>query len=244
MITDKSIKPARRGIIARLAGCFTRFGRNHDGSTAIEFTLLAIPFSMLVFAILESCISFAAQEVMTNATDDVARQLRTGQLRAADVTETSLKKAICDRMEIMVAKGCPDLDVDLREFPTFTAAAAVKVKLTGAPDIDTTGFDVEPGRAAHQEHAQGVLPLAGHHRFHELGDVEPHGQQDAAFRNRHLAERTVRQLTGYFARSALTGRVRQCLNMRGRMAGWRSFGHGSPGPRATGEGLQLSNSRW
>ena len=71
---------------------------------------------MLVFAILESCISFAAQEVMANATDDIARQLRTGQLRAADVTETSLKKAICDRLEIMVAKGCPDLVVDLREF--------------------------------------------------------------------------------------------------------------------------------
>ena len=146
MITDKTIEPARRGIIARLAGCFTRFGRDHDGSTAIEFTMLAIPFSMLVFAILESCISFAAQEVMTNATDDVARQLRTGQLRAADVTETSLKKAICDRMEIIVAKGCPDLVVDLREFATFAAAAAIKVKLTSAPDdLDTTGFDVDPG---------------------------------------------------------------------------------------------------
>ena len=102
-----------------MAGRFRRFGRNRDGSTAIEFTLLAIPFSLLVFAILESCISFAAQEVLANATDDIARQLRTGQLRAADVTETSLKKVICDRLEIMVAKGCPDLVVDLREFRDF-----------------------------------------------------------------------------------------------------------------------------
>ena len=37
------------------------------GSTAIEFTLLAIPFSMLVFAVLEGSISFAAQQVMANA---------------------------------------------------------------------------------------------------------------------------------------------------------------------------------
>ena len=74
---------------------------------------------MLVFAILESCISFAAQEIMTNATDDVARQLRTGQLLKANITEISLKKAICDRMEFMVAKGCPDMIVDLREFATF-----------------------------------------------------------------------------------------------------------------------------
>ena len=104
--------------------------------------MLAIPFSMLVFAILESCIAFAAQEVMANATDDVARQLRTGQLRAADVTETSLKKAICDRMEIIVAKDCPDLFVDLHDYATFAEAAKVKVKFTGgtAADIDTTGI--------------------------------------------------------------------------------------------------------
>ena len=124
MSTDKTIEPRSRGILARLGGCFRRFGRDREGSTAIEFTLLAIPFSLLVFAILESCISFAAQEVLANATDDVARQLRTGQLRAADVTETSLKKLICDRLEIVVAKGCPDLFVDLQEFPTFAAAAA------------------------------------------------------------------------------------------------------------------------
>ena len=63
----------------RIAG----FLRDRSGSTAIEFTALAIPFALLVFAILESCISFASQEVMANATDDVARELRTGQLKAA-----------------------------------------------------------------------------------------------------------------------------------------------------------------
>ena len=40
-----------------------------------------MPFSLLVFAILESCISFAGQQVMSNVTDDIARQLRTGQIR-------------------------------------------------------------------------------------------------------------------------------------------------------------------
>ena len=47
----------------------------------------------------------------------------------------------------MVAQGCPDLVVDLREFPTFAAAAAVKFKLTSDKDIDTTGFDVKPGKS-------------------------------------------------------------------------------------------------
>jgi Flp pilus assembly protein TadG len=144
--TPERRQPAR-GLAGRLGRSVKRFIDNRDASTAIEFTALAIPFAMLVFAILESCISFAAQEVLTNATDDIARQLRTGQLRAADVNVTSLKKMICDRLDIVVAKGCPDLVVDLREFPTFAAAAAIKIKLTTDKDIDTTGFDVKPGKA-------------------------------------------------------------------------------------------------
>jgi len=73
----------------RFGRAIARFMRERQASTAIEFTALAIPFALLVFAILESCISFAAQEVLTNATDDIARQLRTGQLRKANVTEAS-----------------------------------------------------------------------------------------------------------------------------------------------------------
>lgn len=124
---------------------FSRFRKDKSGAVAIEFVALALPFAMLVFAILESCISFAAQQVLANATDDIARQLRTGQVKAATVTEASLKKMICDRISIIVASGCPDLLVDLREFPTFSAAAAVKIKMTPDGDIDTTGFAVTPG---------------------------------------------------------------------------------------------------
>ncbi|MDH4986384.1 pilus assembly protein [Aminobacter anthyllidis] len=122
-----------------------RFMRNQSGSTAIEFAVLAIPFSLLVFAILESCIAFAGQQVLANAADEVARQLRTGQVRAAAITKVALEKMICDKLEVLVAKGCPELVVDLRSYPTFADAAKVKVKLTSDKDIDTTGFAVTPG---------------------------------------------------------------------------------------------------
>ena len=65
------------------------------------------------------------------------------------VTETSLKKVICDRMDIMVAKGCPELYVDLNNYATFADAAKVKVKYTSSipPDLDHSGFVVKPGGA-------------------------------------------------------------------------------------------------
>ena len=126
-------------------GFLARFMRDQSGSTAIEFVILAMPFSLLVFAILESCIAFAGQQVLSNAADDVARQLRTGQVKATTVTKVSLEKMICDKLEILVAKGCPELVVDLRSYPTFADAAKVKIKLTSDKDIDTTGFAVTPG---------------------------------------------------------------------------------------------------
>jgi Flp pilus assembly protein TadG len=129
----------------RKAGFLARFLRNRSGSTVVEFSLLAMPFAALVFAILESCISFAGQQVMANITDDIARQLRTGQLRPADINQATLKKMICDELEIMVAKDCPGLEVDLRQFPTFADAAAVRIHLTPDRDLSTTDFAVDPG---------------------------------------------------------------------------------------------------
>ena len=124
-----------------------RFLGNRKGAVAIEFTILAIPFAMLVFAILESCISFAGQQLMSNISDDVARQIRTGQIKAADLSEERLRGLICDELEIIVSAGCPGLEVDLREFQTFEQAAALRIEFTADGDIDTSDFEVAPGRS-------------------------------------------------------------------------------------------------
>lgn len=128
------------------------FFSDRRGSTAIEFAMLAIPFALLVFAILESCISFAGQEVMANITDDVARQLRTGQLQQNNVTEASIKQLICNRLQIIVAQNCPGLQVDLREYSSFANAASAGFRISGDQIILTQGgsdttFTVAPGLA-------------------------------------------------------------------------------------------------
>ncbi|SFT62990.1 TadE/TadG family type IV pilus assembly protein [Mesorhizobium sp. YR577] len=141
---------------ARRRGVFGRFCRDRSGATAIEFAMLVIPFSLLVFAILESCIAFAAQQVISNATDDVARQLRTGQIRpgvgADKLDEAKLKTLLCDRIKIMVAKDCPGLVVDLRKYDTFADAAAAGFKIVNKEIVltkngvaDPTTFSVDPG---------------------------------------------------------------------------------------------------
>ncbi len=131
------------------AGKRRRFGlrgfrEDSRGAVAIEFVALAIPFALLVFAILESSISFAAQQVLANATDDVARQLRTGQIKAVDITKEKLKTMICNQLEIITSNCKDGLEVDLRRFDTFQQAAALRIQIKNG-DIDTTGFGVSPG---------------------------------------------------------------------------------------------------
>ena len=125
-----------------------RFVRNRKGSTAIEFTLLAIPFSMLVFAVLESCISFAAQQIMANAADDMARQFRTGQMKVSDFSDPKIevRELFCERIQIVVSPGCPGLEMDLRSYPSFAAAAQQKIPFENG-DLNPEGFDIDPGPA-------------------------------------------------------------------------------------------------
>lgn len=138
---------------ARRPKFLARFVRDRRGSTALEFALLALPFALLVFAILESCISFAGQEVMANITDDVARQLRTGQLKPADVAGNQLTNIICGRLEIIVSQDCPNqLFVDLRSYTTFADAAAASFTIQNGNIVLMQGgssqpFAVTPGLA-------------------------------------------------------------------------------------------------
>jgi Flp pilus assembly protein TadG len=133
-------EPARPSLLARFIG-------NRKGSTAMEFTILAIPFALLVFAILESCISFAAQELLANATDDIAREVRTGQLTTANLDETKLRGLLCDKLSILVGSSCSDyIHFDLESYATFAAAAAVRTTVDNGA-LDTDGFAVNPGGA-------------------------------------------------------------------------------------------------
>lgn len=135
--------------LTKIRNWLQRFARNSDGAIAIEFAALALPFSLLVFAILESCISFAGQQLLMNATDNVARQFRTGQIRPADVeaNKNLVRNKICEQLQIVVTTGCPGLLVDLKNYTTFSQAAAVKIKYTSDDDIDDTGFDIKPGKS-------------------------------------------------------------------------------------------------
>lgn len=134
---SKNTKPAKGGLLGR-------FKNDRRGSVAIEFAMLAMPFSLLVFAILELSISFGAQQVMANSVDNLARDIRVGNLKAADATPAVVRGKICTQMSILVTSGCPGLEIDLKSYANF-AAVPTTIPRTGTGDVNTAGFTTAVG---------------------------------------------------------------------------------------------------
>lgn len=97
------------------------FGRARDGVTAIEFTLLIIPFLLIVFSIIETGMNFTARQVLWNATQNVARQIQTGQVRGSDLTQTRIQTMLCDQIQFMVKTGCEGLSFNLGTYSGFAS---------------------------------------------------------------------------------------------------------------------------
>lgn len=129
-----------------LIALLARFRRNRRGTVAIEFAMIALPFFLLIFAIIEVGLSFMAQQVMANATDEIARRLRTGELRAANISGNQLRDHICAEL-FMPEAGCTNLVVDLQTYATFTNVP-VTIPLQPNGDVNATGFKNNVGGAS------------------------------------------------------------------------------------------------
>jgi Flp pilus assembly protein TadG len=125
-------------------GLIRRLARERKGTVAVEFSILIMPFVALLFAILESTLSFTTQQLLTNAVDRVAREVRTGRIKGPALTGGKLHANICSRIALMAPDGCPDLLVDLNNYPTF-AAVPKTIPWTPGGDINSGGFTVNPG---------------------------------------------------------------------------------------------------
>lgn len=76
-----------------------RYLKNREGATALEFALLILPFSFLVFGIVELAILFFFNSTLNHATAEVSRQIRTGQFQSTCSNgKEEFKAAVCSYM--------------------------------------------------------------------------------------------------------------------------------------------------
>jgi len=139
-----------------------RLFKSSEGATAIEFAILAIPFLMIVFATFETFIAFTGEQLVSNAVDNMARRVRTGQItfglnRSTDMTRTQFRQEFCNQISIMITctnteAATPDkLWIDLEQVTNFSDIPTnVPLKATNGgknKDLDTTKINFTPGGA-------------------------------------------------------------------------------------------------
>jgi len=74
-----------------------RYLKNKEGTAAIEFAILAIPFFMLLFATLELAVIFFINSTLTHSISEAGRQIRTGNFQACGSQE-KFKELVCSGM--------------------------------------------------------------------------------------------------------------------------------------------------
>jgi Flp pilus assembly protein TadG len=150
----------------RKRGIVRRFGGNKRGSVAIEFAMLAMPFFLLVFAIIENCISFAAGQMLQTSVDRVSRELRTNLITAVEAQQPGfIHDEICRGMWALVSDhDCPELFVDLQTYEKFEDIPP-GVTRTASGDVDDAGFGINPGPR------QSINQLRAFYRWTILADA-------------------------------------------------------------------------
>lgn len=96
--------------------------RNRDGSVAVEFALVALPFCFMIFAILEVALIFTLDSVLENAAIDTGRLVRTGQASAQGMTAAQFKADLCSRMSVFSDDCAAQATIDVRVIPQFNVS--------------------------------------------------------------------------------------------------------------------------
>jgi Flp pilus assembly protein TadG len=99
----------------------SRFKRATGGVTAIEFSLVAVPFFFLMFAIIDvSMISFASS-MLENGVATASRQIRTGKVQSTNMTPAQFRTLICNEISMLLACDAR-LGIDVRKYSGFSDA--------------------------------------------------------------------------------------------------------------------------
>lgn len=158
MNAEDAVMKQESTLRARPRRFIRRFCRSDDGATAIEFAMLAMPYFLVVFAIIETFTAFMAEQLVSNAVDDMARRLRTGEItynlnRPTDMTQSQFRSAFCDRISILITCSAAErtapqkLYIEARSFTDFATIPDVISRGSGSSAFSPASFQFSPGGA-------------------------------------------------------------------------------------------------
>jgi Flp pilus assembly protein TadG len=121
-----------------------RFVRKQDGTTAVEFGLVAAPFLALLFAILETALVFFSGQALETAVSDASRLIMTGQAQTQGMSQKAFKDAVCDRIYGLF--DCQSgVSVDVKSYSLSSFSSSSISDPIGNDGNMQTNFGYDPG---------------------------------------------------------------------------------------------------
>jgi Flp pilus assembly protein TadG len=118
--------------------------RDEDGSTAIEFGLVGLPFLMMLFGIIAVGLFFFTTFALENAVEDAARLIRTGQAQQSGMTAEQFKQEVCARAPQYV--DCDTkMRVNVQSFTGFGSIVTPTCIDAGGDLVPPAGTTYNPG---------------------------------------------------------------------------------------------------
>jgi hypothetical protein len=120
-----------------------RASADSNGSTAVEFAMLAMPFFALIFVIIESGYQLFVTSTLDHAVRVESRQLQIGAAQTAGMSAAQFKTRICSRLPSPSA--CDNLTVDVRVVDVWTNWLSITKRFGKNADrrLDSIGANPE-----------------------------------------------------------------------------------------------------
>ena len=146
----------------RLRRAARRFKRASEGSAAVEFGLVAVPFFMLIFGMAEVAMLGLGQTSLNYAVAEAGREIRTGEAQRDGVMETEFVQMVCDNLNSFILMSCQDtLFVDVDRFDSFVDLDEQDDPMANG-DLDDSNFGFDPGVAS------DIVVVRAYYRWHLL----------------------------------------------------------------------------
>ena len=118
--------------------------KDKQGATAIEFALLAMPFFIMLFGVMEVALMFFTDSTLSAALQTSVREIRTGSAQTAALDINGFKAKVCNNMAY--AFNCStdlliraDVLTDMSSVNYATAISSGKIAVTEGFDIGSSG---------------------------------------------------------------------------------------------------------
>ncbi len=130
--------------VERLRGQrLSRLCRDRSGGAAVEFAIIAMPFILLLLAVLEVGLVYFANFSLENAAAQGARLIRTGQAQTQSFDAAKFKTEVCKYIAPPVT--CSGLKLDVRHYANFSGAGSDLTNPLDSSGNLKTNFSYDPG---------------------------------------------------------------------------------------------------